>query len=706
MALIGKIRKNFWLVLVLLGLALASFVIMDIVGSRNRGSIFDQTTLGKVAGEKIDIMDFQRTEAALYSGSSDLYGRRDQVWNYYVENKILSKESEALGLDVSAPELFDLQFGDNLSPVVQNNFRNNQTGMVDRQQLNEVKNMIEQGQLNSNPNLRAFWYEQEKQIIKTKLQEKLTNLVSKALYSPEWQINLNNKVSTDLVNFDYVRVPFDMIPDSEAEPTDEDYKNYIKENAHLYENKEETRTLSYVVIDVIATSEDSMKIFNSLADIKEEFANAENDSLFVALNNGFYSPLYSGKDDLTGDFLKDTINSMSVGSVIGPFIEGNNYLMVKLIDKMAIPDSVKARHILVSAGDADLIAKANARTKIDSIKSVYQRGGISFDTLAARHSDDPGSNFKGGDLGTFAQGMMVKEFNDACFIGSREGGLYVVETQFGVHLIEVQKRIFNNNEPKYKVAYLFQPIVPSDGTVDDFFDIANGFVMKNRKLDELVKAVEADGNYSIEISAPLKKNDHVFGNLGSSESSREIVKWAFKSKPGEVAPKPFAFSDQVNLYTNKYVVVALNKINPKGLKTVQELKTTIEPLVRNKKKGEMISKRLQGKDLSGAAKEFGVSVEFAENVNLGTAFIPDLGVEPKVVGKAFGTPAGTIGGPVVGNSGVFMVSTKSINPSSQMVNVPQQRRQNMSTTRSQVNTKLLESLKKVYKVEDKRAKFF
>ena len=706
MALIGKIRQNFWLVLILLGMALAAFVIMDIVGSRSQGSLFDQTTLGKVAGEKIDIMDFQRTEAALYSGSSDLYGRRDQVWNYFVENTIMTKESEALGLAVSSPELIELQFGDNLSPIIQNNFRNMQTGMVDRQQLNEVRNMIDQGQLSSNPNLRTFWYEQEKQIVKTRIQEKLINLASKAMYSPEWQINLNNRLSTELINFDYVRVPFDAVSDSEAEPTNEDYKNYIKENAHLYTNKEETRTVSYVVVDVMATSEDSMKIYNGMAELKEDFRNAENDSLFISLNNGFYSPLYSAKDELTGEILKDTINTLNKGDVLGPFIEGTNYLMVKLIDRMAIPDSVQARHILVSANETDLLAKSTARTKIDSIKTVYERGGISFDTLASRHSDDPGSNFKGGDLGTFAQGMMVKEFNDACFIGSREGGLYVVETQFGIHLIEVQKRIFNNNEMKYKVAYLFQPIIPSDATVDDFFDIANGLVMKNRKLEDLIKSVEADGTYSMENSAPLNKNDHTFGNLGSSESAREIVKWAFKAKPGEVSPKPYAFSDQVNLYTSQYVVVALKSITPEGLRSVEDLKSTIEALVRNKKKADIISKRLQGKDINAAAKEFKVSVDFAENATFSSAFIPEVGVEPKVVGKAFGTAAGSTGGPVIGNTGVFMVATKSISPSADMVNVPQQRRQNMSTARSQVNSRLVESLKKSYKVEDKRSKFF
>ena len=68
MALIGKIRKNMWLVIVLLALALAGFIIMDMTNANNSGSFGSRTTIGEVAGEKIDYMDFQRAESALYSG--------------------------------------------------------------------------------------------------------------------------------------------------------------------------------------------------------------------------------------------------------------------------------------------------------------------------------------------------------------------------------------------------------------------------------------------------------------------------------------------------------------------------------------------------------------------------------------------------------------------------------------------------------------
>jgi peptidyl-prolyl cis-trans isomerase D len=637
MALIGKIRKNFWLVLILLGMALAAFILMDIAGSQGGASLFNQTTVGKVAGEKIDMLDFQKTEAALFSGSPDLYQRREQLWNYVVEKAILDKEAGKMGIAVSPAELEDLQFGSNLSPVIQNNFANQQTGQVDFQQLMQIKQMIEQGELDTNPNLRSFWTEQEKQIIKTRVQEKMNTIVSKSIYAPMWQVEVQNELNTNSADFDYVKVPFDAIDDASANLTDDDFKKYIAKNSHLYTNKEETRLVKYVSINVVPSSEDSLNIKNNLDELGEEFRTTDNDSLFAVVNDGFITPIFAERDQLQGE-LKDSIDNINPGDLYGPYIDNDLYIIAKLIERKSIPDSVQARHILISANEADRSSVAIALARIDSIKAELQTGRVSFDTLAVRHSEDPGSSFNGGDLGTFQQGMMVPAFNDACFLDSREGGLYTVTTSFGVHLIEVQKRIFNSDEPKYKVGYVFKPIIPSEETQDAFFDIANELVINNRNIEALTKAVEDSGNLVLETTAPLTKNSHTFGNLGSSETSREIVKWAFRSKEGEVSSKIYTFVDPVQRFNSAYVVVSLSKINKEGLQSVDALRNQIEFAVKNEKKAKMIIDRLASKDLNAAASEFGVNVESATNATFASAFLPELGAEPNVFATVFGTP--------------------------------------------------------------------
>lgn len=171
MALIGKIRKNFWLVLILLGLALAAFVIMDAVNANNRGGLGAKQVVGKVAGKEIDLRDFQSTQSALYSRTQDRHAAEKAVWENYVESAIVDKLSDDSGIGVSGDELVELQFGPNISPVVQNNFRNQQTGQINMEQLLNIKQQIEEGKP-LDPGFVNFWKEQQKMIVKTAKQGK------------------------------------------------------------------------------------------------------------------------------------------------------------------------------------------------------------------------------------------------------------------------------------------------------------------------------------------------------------------------------------------------------------------------------------------------------------------------------------------------------------------------------------------------------
>ena len=86
------------MVLILLAMALASFILMDVMGSRKgRGSVFNQTSVGEIAGHKIDYKEFEKTERALYSGSNDVYGRRQMLWNYLIEKALVEKASRRTG---------------------------------------------------------------------------------------------------------------------------------------------------------------------------------------------------------------------------------------------------------------------------------------------------------------------------------------------------------------------------------------------------------------------------------------------------------------------------------------------------------------------------------------------------------------------------------------------------------------------------------
>lgn len=704
MALIGTIRNNFWLVLIVLGLALASFVIMDMVGASQRGG-GAQANMGSVAGTDIDYREFQRAESALYSGSNDVYGRRNSLWNYFVEKAILDKQAEGLGLGVSKDELMDLQFGTNLSPVIQNNFRNPQTGQVDRQQLNQFKTALENGDP-LNDNFISFWGAQEKQIVKTAVQDKLSNMVSKAMYTPTWMVEQDNKIAGEQVNFEYVRIPFSDI-DQEVTVSDADIDAYVKENAAQYIPEEDNKVLQYAILDVLPTAADSALWKGELMNSSESFRTATNDSLFAANNNGFLSPVYASVEDMS-ETIKSIVPTMNVGQVYGPYVEGTNYVMVKLIDTKVVPDSVEAKHILRSVPQGSPASAYDAAMSyLDSLESLYASRRVSWDSLAIKNSQDPGSASKGGDLGTFVQGRMVKPFNDAAFFG-KEGGLYKVKTQFGAHLIKVDRQVFKNREPKYQLAFISIPITPSEDTQNDLFDKVANIIDNNRTMDGLKTAIAQVPGMSLKTAAPVKQNDYIFATLGSGQNSRDIIQWAFdeSTSVGDVSPSVYTVSDPVNYYNKQYVVAGLESANKAGEYSVASLRPTVEGLVANRLKGQALAKSLQVSDLASLAGQYEADVKSANNVTFSMSAIPGVGAEPKVQAAALALSEGSLSQPIVGNGGVYVIKPTSKTTGAMASNVPAKRRDMNSTARSKVGFGLMSALKGMFDIEDKRSNFF
>ncbi len=704
MALIGKIRKHFWFVLLLLGLSLAAFILMDISSASNQGGIGPKQIIGEVAGNKIGYRDFQKAENALFSGGKDIYSTRANTWNYFVEKAIVDKEADDLGLDVSVDELQELQFGSNLSPIIKAYFRDKRTGQINQEQLLNVKQSIESGE-DLNPDFEMRWAEIQKSIIKTAKQEKLSNLVAKALYTPSYLAEIKGKNDGAKVNFEYVKIPFDKIPDSEVEVTDAAVADYIKEHADKYTNEDETRVVEYGVMDVIATSNDSASIFATLSEMIPVFKSKSigtEDSLYTINNDGFYSPAYVSSDKLSGP-IKDHVTSMNVGDVYGPYLDNGAYFIAKLVGKDIIPDSVSAAHILRSVANGDPVQLKKANKTIDSLMTILKKNPNQFSELAKQFSQDPGSKTKGGDLGTFAQGAMVPAFNNACFIGSEDGGLYKVKTQFGVHLIKVKKRKFNNQNPKYKLAYIRSVIVPSEATQNAVYEKADEIVSANRTLDALAKS-----GLKLQLSPPLKINDYILGDLGGGETSREIIRWAFdeETNVGEVSPSIYEYQDPVEFYTNKYVIAGLKNINPAGLADAASMKSSLETIVKNQLKGKKLASQISGNDLQAIASANGVEVGNVENLAFSASGTPDLGSEPKVIAAAFNLNEGEVSKPIIGNSGVYVIKVVSKTEGTAPGNVIVKKQQLNSATRGRASFSLLNALKKMFKPKDDRAKYF
>ncbi|MEO7175070.1 MAG: peptidylprolyl isomerase, partial [Saprospiraceae bacterium] len=482
MALISEIRKKSWLLLVMIGLGLAGFIIMDMTSNSQRAG--SQFKMGSVDGKKIEWDAFQQLENTLYKNStSEVYGRRDYIWNFLVDETIVKNTSDELGLAVSKPELMELQFGSNLSPVIQQRFANQQTGQVDRNQLNQIKQSIENGSMTEE--VRPFWAFQEKEILKDRLQAKITTMVSKGLYIPTWMAEMELKdrqVSADIA---FAKIPYDKVEDKAVTVDDADFKAYIKENQKKFEQTEEVRKIEFAAFPVVATSADTMALYKEMAALIEPFRNADSDSAFVESNGGKYDMAYYKKADL-GLALGDSVAGQSVGTVVGPLVDDGKMRIAKITGRQIVPDSVRSRHILVKATNA---TELDAATKlIDSLKVVIETGKGSFDSLAMKFGSD-GTKDKCGDLGYVAPGAMVKEFNDLIFYKAKPGKLETVVTQFGVHLVEVTGIKAGKGEMGYQLGQLSETIAPSEETQNKILSEIQQILTNNPSIEAFKKAM-------------------------------------------------------------------------------------------------------------------------------------------------------------------------------------------------------------------------
>ena len=711
MALIGKIRRNSWILILFIGLGLAAFIMMDMFSQKGPGG-GAPTDIASVNGEAIDYRKFNLAEQIRYRGSGgNTFGQRESLWNYFVEESLLKQEGKKLGLAVGKEELMELQFGNKLSPVIQNTFRG-ANGQVDRNLLNSYKQQIEERTLETNnPVAYQYWFQQEDMIIKDRLQSKLTSMVSKGMYTPSWMAESLASERGQNLDFNYVRIPFSDVADSEVNVTDADLSAYLNENSALYKADQEQRLIEYISFNVFPTREDSVAIRNDLSNMKTEFQNTRNDSTFVVERSGVYPATFSKKATLSAA-VADKAYSMPVGTVIGPYVDGDSYRMAKVLDKRVIADSVKAQHILFAVDATNPATMGPALARADSVLNLITQQGQSFATLAEQFSDDKSNHTKGGDLGYFAEGTMVPEFNNAVFYEMQPGETKTVITQFGVHVLKLNDKKVLNNEPSVKVAYISRSIIPSENTQAALEEKAQNFVNENTTIDALKTLADSDPSLELVTAPAVTANDYIVGGLGQDASSRELVRWAFEKKTdvGDLSPNIFTYTFSnprtFENHNSKFVVAALKKVQGAGTPTVDMVRSEIMPLVMNQKKAALIKSAITGKGMSAIASQYDTQVDSLAAVSTASAFIPGLGSEPKVLAAAQFLEQNQVSAPIVGDNGVYILEVTNKTATGVTPNVAQLKKEEASRLSTMARQNLMNAMRKSADIEDNRYNFF
>ena len=708
MAVLERIRSRAGtIVVIVIGLALVSFVLQDLFSSGN--SIFrgGANTIGEINGNSISGEEFaSRLNAAeeKYKRNQNASGVDENVrqqlindlWNEYLDQYIFDKEFNSTGVDVAEDELFDMVQGENVDPQVQQIplFQDSITRQFDRNRV--IRFLKTQLTEENDPDgkFRESWGDFEKSLMKARRKAKYNNLIKKAMYVTSAQAKNSYNERSRSVTYRMVGKSYDSLADSLVKISDDDYKKYYDEHKHELEQQDETRKLEYVVFQVNPTPEDRAELMTSMEQIKTQFQAAENDTTFANANSvsGFREE--SVKRGSLNIQIDSAVFAGTPGTVYGPFVDGNDVKVVKLRGFKSASDSVKARHILISTQKG--ISEIAAMAKADSLKKVIQSGG-DFAALATLLSDDPGSKIKGGDLGFFPEGAMVPEFNSACFDG-KVGDLVVVKTQFGAHLINIQDKTKPTN--KASLVFISRPVEPSNKTNEAVFNSANDFAVNAENYEAFKKKADEKKIFIVKANS-IRPTDRQVNDLANS---RELVTWAFNEET------------EVNTVTKvleldgKYVVAALTGKRDKGVPPLDQVKEDIEPLVKRMKKGEMFEKELA---LSGAtsidafAARVKLTADAPNSLNFASYSLPNYGYEPKLAGTIPYSKINVLNGPVRGNAGVFVYVVETITEAPPMTgDIKDLKKQLASGLQGRVDMGVYTSLQKKAGVEDKRYRFF
>jgi peptidyl-prolyl cis-trans isomerase D len=694
MAAIAKIRQRTGLLFTVIFVAMAAFILGDLFSGGSRQQDFE---VGSVDGKAISYIDFetqvQREIDALRSvgqptDEETTQAIRNQVWEQMVKRKVLLNRLPQVGITVTKEEYDDIRFGDNVAAGFKNDpyFVNPETGQFDPTAVQRFFVMLQE-------TYPLYAEVQRTRLTENRLEEKYKNLVKKGAFVNALDANFDHASKGTKAKVEFAFKRYTAVPDSLINISDSDLRAfYNKEKGKAKYKQDESRSIDYIVFTVEPSKEDRDDLFGQMERLKEDFQESDNDSLFIIANadTPIYSPIEYKNGDLMGR-ANDIITAGEVGDVVGPYQDGEFYKLAYILDKSPIKE-VKARHILISGSK---MGAAEARKKLEGLRREAKSKG-NFAELAKENSDDPGSAANGGDLNWFGKGVMVPPFEEASFKG-KVGDMPIVETDFGVHLIEITD---NREVPVIRMSVLDKKITPSIATFNEVYDVASEFSINNKKRAAFIEAAEEQG-LMVQEAKNIKPSNPRISNF---KNARNLTQWMFKAKKGEVS-EPFEVDNSV------FIVAALSEIKGAGVPAFEDIKVQLEAELLNKKKAELIMADLEGvEDLKTAAEKMGVKTQKANSLAYSTFSMPSAGgSEPKVIGKIFSTTPelyGTLLPAIAGESGVYVVVVNEITPAEEKTDFADIRQNLGRRQQNKANTAAYNALVEKADVKDERGKFF
>ena len=702
MAILGKIRERSIFLIFIIGMALLAFVFTGLFDGNSTAS---QDPVLLVGEEEVGIDEFSRqVDFAERNYRMSTMQAVNFAYEQTTDAKAYEQTFDALGLSVGKNHIEQFIKNDpNFSSDPQ--FLG-EDGLFDPARFTEFILDLRQ----NNPQGFEQWKSQELSIKNSLRVQQYVDMVSVGLNVTNFEAQQSYALQNDLIDLDYVRIPFNVIPDSLVTVSSKDISSYIADNATSYE-REAARDLRYVQFTEAPTPEDKVLIENELRKLlssrvafnevsKQEetfpsFADVQTEAIaaFVSENSDVpFQDTFVTEGQLSSNYAS-TLFNLPLGEVFGPYEDNNSTNISRVIDRIK-GGKAKARHILIAYKGATRAAETVIRTKSAAQKEAKAllrkaRNGGDFAQLARDNSDGPSAS-RGGELPEFVREDMVAPFSDFVF-RNRVGAIGMAETEFGFHVIEIQDK-----KDVVKLATISKKLTPSEATSNRVFTEATQFELDVQKADFQQTATQK--KYVVKDINDVKILDEMLPVLGAQ---RQVVRWAFEEERKALDVKRFALS------SGGYIIVQVSDVKEAGLPSVEEVKATVYPLVmREKKKASLLKQIDNYSSLQDVATQFEQTISTAKAVNRFTSMLAGVSNEPEVVGAGFGMEKDAISEPIAGNTGVYVVQLKGITPAANVSNYAGYKASLFNVSKQNIQANVAKAVKSTFEVTDNRSLYY
>ena len=665
MATLQKIRNRGKILIATVGLALFAFIAEEFVRSLTYTQTESRQRVGKIYGEKINVQEFnamveEYTDVVKFTqglntlSDDQLSMMRDQVWQTLVNDKILQHECEKLGITVTDAEMQDIINNGRNPMLAQTPFRTQQ-GTFDvnalKQFLNQYNEVMTNPQLSSEvkeqyQQMNNYWNFIEKNLRRQKLNEKYQTLLNGLMVSNPVAAQANFDGRTNESEIYMAALPFTSIKDDDITVEDSELKAKYEELKEMFRTEEETRDIKYIDINVVASDADKANLQKEMEGYAQALAEGADPAKTVreAASQVPYSPLPISAKALPHD-VAEQLDSLIVGSQVGPFVHDhdNTINIVRLINKVNLPDSVEIRQIAAPGNDMAAIEKT-----ADSIMNALA-AGANFDTIAKKY-DQPAT--KTWITSSQYEGQAIDENNrkflstiSTAAVGSNNK--IVLDGQ-GVIITQITDR--RNIIAKYDVAVIKRAMDFSKDTYGKAYNDFSSFLAGNTKVED-IEANATQAGYNVLTRNNVSSTEH---NVVNVRSTREALRWIFNedTKVGDVSPL-YECGDNDHL-----LVIMLTGIHKKGYLTLddEQIRTYLTNEVLKDKKAALLMEKLNGvKSVADAAKIEGAVTDTIKHITFtGNAFVSKVGAsEPALSGSVSKAKKGDFKAGIKGKSAVY-----------------------------------------------------